>query len=125
MNHVKIAFVPLQVIAFMENLSHIRMLRRDIQEFVVWKQRRFPWTQVRKDHARGFLARIGHMSHGFSMASSVRFGRLIKTTTVPIVEPTMINASKPLGLDTTITQVGCPVGTIPLQQSQAAIVITK
>src|SRR5688572_9670918 len=105
MNGIDVAFVGLLVIAIVKNLRHVQMIGRRLEKIVIRQQRRLSGSHVGEDRPCRFFARIGAMANLIAMFAAAGFARLLKTTAVNVVEPTMIKTTQPAVLDPPITEV--------------------
>jgi hypothetical protein len=101
-NRIYVSLVGLQVIAFMKNLIDVQMLGRRIEKLVIRKQRRFSRSHVGENGPSGFFTGVRGMPNSIPMRAAAQLPRLLQTTPINVIEPTMIKAPEAAGLDSPV-----------------------
>ena len=115
MNRVNIPFVGLQITTFLKIFSNKPTLIRGRQGFIIREQGRLIRTHVGKDESRHLHAGIGQMANRLAMFPSIWLPGLIKTATLYIIEPPVIDAPQATIFYSPITQIRTSVGTVQTQ----------
>ena len=125
MHGIDVAFVGLQVIAFVKNLGNGSLRLGNRQKIVIGHQRRLAWSHVSKDNAARFPARIGRMPNRIAARAAARLSGHFQNPAANIIKPSVIEASQSAVLDPAVTQVGAAVGTVKTQQPGNSRIVTE
>src|SRR5688572_5883170 len=122
---VDVSFIPLEIVAAVEDLRHRSLRLRHGEKFVIRQQGWFTGAHISKNDSAHFLARVRKMADRISLRAAAGLAGLLDHATANVVQPAMIQASQTAVLDPAIAQVGAAMRTMEPQQSRPALVITK
>jgi hypothetical protein len=124
-NRIYVAFVRLQIIAVMENFINVQMIGRRVKKLILRKQRSPPGPEISENHSACFLAGIGGVPDRIPMLAPARLSRLLQAAPRDIIEPTMVETSKPAVLNAPVTQVGSSMGAVNPQKPRSLLVVAE
>src|SRR5262245_45217947 len=112
MTRIQVAFIGLEIVAFVKIFSDQPVSRRRIERFVRRQKGRFSGTHVGKDESGHLLARISGMMNLMSKLFVCRLARLFQTISMNVIEPTVIEAAKSAVFHSAIAQIGATMRTV-------------
>jgi hypothetical protein len=125
MGQIYIAFVPLEVIALVQQFErhHVGLWQR--QEGEVREKRRFSWPQISIDHATPLDAGIRGVANVLAQLAPSWLTRLFQAPSFNVIEPTMIDATYPTAFESAITEISPSVRAVKIQEPDSPLIVPE